>query len=110
MLDLTGDPQETGKKPFIDLREGKLTWPVLVGAESDPRILNLAQGFASGSDKADDTQELLKLLEASGALAATRDLAAREGHIALTELAKLPESPARSSMERVVEAAISRRS
>ena len=38
LLDLTGDPTRTGKDLFTDLREGKMTYPVIVALERDPDL------------------------------------------------------------------------
>ena len=33
LLDLTGDPEVTGKDVSLDLMEGKLTWPIILASE-----------------------------------------------------------------------------
>ncbi|MCA9541906.1 MAG: polyprenyl synthetase family protein, partial [Myxococcales bacterium] len=39
VLDLEGDPRVTGKSACVDLREGKLTWPLLLAAERSKEVL-----------------------------------------------------------------------
>src|SRR5690606_12010576 len=38
VLDLTGDHRATGKALFADLREGKMTYPLIVALDRDPDL------------------------------------------------------------------------
>lgn len=109
VLDLEGDSEQTGKDLYVDLREGKLTWPLIIAAEEDPWVLNMAKEFASGEGNA-DVGPLLERLRKSGALEKTREFAKRQSERALAELEMLPSGQARRSIELVVEAAVQRRS
>ena len=109
VLDLEADSEELGKDLYVDLREGKLTWPLIIAAEHDPWILNMAQEFAAGN-AGTDVQPLLERLRVSGALEQTRDFAKRQGESAMAELEILPSGQARRAIELVVEAAVQRRS
>src|SRR5688572_5346960 len=58
-LDLAGDPAVTGKDALADLREGKLTYPVLIALEREPTFSNrladiLARAEATGEVAATD--------------------------------------------------------
>src|SRR5690606_25678383 len=38
LLDLDGDPAVTGKDALADLRQGKVTWPVILACEREPDL------------------------------------------------------------------------
>lgn len=111
VLDLEGDPAVTGKLPLADLREGKLTWPVIIAAEQDPELSADIASHVQSAEAAEDTpagRALVERIRASGALEAARAYADLQGEKALSELARLPESRARRAIELVVSAAIHR--
>lgn len=111
VLDLEGDPAETGKNPLSDLREGKLTWPVIIASERDRSLageLRARLGDSSEWDPADGA-ELVARIRSTGALEATRVFAEFQGERARTELERVPRSLARTAMNWVVDAAIHRR-
>ncbi len=110
VLDLEGDPEETGKDPLSDLREGKLTWPVIIAAERDRRLA--ADLSARVSDAAPLTREvgmeLVARIRSTGALEATRAFAEFQGERARNEFELVPRTMARTAMSWVVDAAIHR--
>lgn len=111
VLDLEGDPALTGKDVLADLRQGKLTWPFILGAERDPSIAAELAELAAAADDGFEPGRLEKILEQlreGGALDETRRAAYDEADKARAELARFPESPARRALELVVEAAVRR--
>ena len=106
VLDLSGDAATLGKQPLADLREGKLTWPILLACERDPELLGGLRRFAAG--RGPDPEDLLGRVQRTGALEATRHLARAHAGDARTRLQALPPGPARRALETVVEAATAR--
>lgn len=104
-LDLDGDPAATGKNALADLREGKLTWPLLVALEKDPSIADV---LAVPVQDAASLGALAERIRQTGAATATRQVAAQHVEAGLQELAKLPDSPARRAFAALVEGAAAR--
>ncbi len=111
VLDLTGDPDVTGKNAFVDLREGKLTWPFIVGAERDEVLAGMLRDLMSSPAEEPEPGQLgdiVRRLQRTGAIEETRRFAVERGDMARRQLAHLPEGKARQTLEMVVEAAILR--
>jgi heptaprenyl diphosphate synthase len=96
LLDLVGDPAETGKVPGTDLQEGVFTLPVLIACERDP---SLVTALASGRR---ELGEVMPSLRATGALAAAHEVAGRRGEAALGAIAHLPEAEWTTALRRIV--------
>ncbi|HSD87523.1 MAG TPA: polyprenyl synthetase family protein [Kofleriaceae bacterium] len=102
---------ETGKDPLVDLREGKMTFPLIVALEREPDLR--ARIEAVLADPSPSTVELTSIanaVRAGGALAATRELAEHHVRHALDALAALPAGTARESLETVALASLERQS
>ena len=109
-LDLEGDPSEMGKAAFVDLREGKLTWPMILAAERDPALCDRFRALAEGAHPSrEESAQLRDQLRALGVFEETRQEAARRIEIARDRLASFPEVPARAALETVLETIIARR-
>ena len=110
VLDLDGDPTTTGKNAFADLREGKLTWPLILAAEHTPALGKRIERFVADERAIEDEEaaEIARAVVATGAIEATRAEAAAYAGRALDGLATLPAGTARLSLETVVETALSR--
>jgi octaprenyl-diphosphate synthase len=100
LLDLRGDPTVVGKGLFADVREGKMTYPLIVALERRPGLAALI---------ADAEGELLAdALRETGAIDATLELAREHAGRARAALDGLPAGRARSALETVAEAAVAR--
>jgi octaprenyl-diphosphate synthase len=113
-LDLEGDAARTGKDLFADLRQGKLTWPLLWACERDARLQELVARTAAGDDdlaggEPPAAEEIAARIIGSGAVQATRKLARGRAAVARRALARLADSPARRALDVIVDAAVERR-
>jgi len=101
----------TGKDPLADLREGKMTYPLIVALEREASLRPRLEAVLG-----DDVPNPLELtaiaaaVRASGALQATRELAEQHVQLALETLAALPAGTARESLETVALASLERTS
>ncbi len=107
VLDYAGDPAETGKALFADLREGKMTYPLLLVRERDPRAEAILHAVVRDGDES-GTGELLKALEATGALSDCRKLAQEHAQKGIDALAELPRGRAYDALLTVTEATVHR--
>jgi octaprenyl-diphosphate synthase len=92
-LDYAGDPVTTGKRLLGDLREGKLTLPLLVAMRDRPELARAVRAAREGDEGA--AAELHAAVLASGGVAETRARAAAHTTRAQEAVATLPASPAR---------------
>lgn len=109
-LDYAGEDAALGKSPFADLREGKMTHPVIVALEREPSLRALVEAVVSGSNNGVDRarDELLAALRDTGALEATRQLAIERAEAATAALSSLPPSRARDALVTVARATVHR--
>lgn len=109
-LDLAGDAEATGKALFTDLFEGKMTYPLLVGAEADPALRGLVED-AMASEAGVDAKVATKVVAAlrrTGALEATRKKAEAHARRAGEHLEAVPDGVARRALTLVAQAAVHR--
>ena len=112
-LDYAGEGSTIGKSPFADLREGKMTHPVIVALERDPSLRPVLEELVAGPAAAIPEGPRLRLLEAleqTGALEVTRELAIGKAEAACLALAGLPEGRARDALFTVARATVRRES
>lgn len=102
VLDLEGDPAVTGKEIGVDLREGKLTWPLILAAERDPQLVGRLAGIARG--QGEDLPALLHHVRALGVLDQARADARQHTDLAREMLSQVPHGPARDGLAEVVDA------
>jgi octaprenyl-diphosphate synthase len=112
LLDLTGDTRKTGKHLFADLREGKMTYPLIVALERRPELRPLLEQIAAqGVDGEVDEASAARVIAALRETRAVEDCLAlaRERSFRATEaLSALPDGHARRALATVAEAIIDR--
>ncbi len=101
----------TGKDALADLREGKITFPLVIALERDPSLSGRMEALLARDVVA--TDELVAIATAvrnTGALTATRTLAEEHVQRALDVLEELPAVPARDALVTVALASLERQS
>ncbi len=97
-LDYDGDVVEMGKNLGDDLREGKVTLPLIIAmerAEAADRAL-IARAIEDGG--VDQMPRILQIVRQSGALETTRERAALEAGRAVAAVSRLPDSAYRQAL------------
>ena len=92
-LDYAGDATATGKELHADLREGKLTLPLLRAIAQKHELLAMLVSAREGDDVA--AERLIHAVRATSGAEEARALARMETSAALLALGRLPASPAR---------------
>ncbi|HEU0031357.1 MAG TPA: polyprenyl synthetase family protein [Kofleriaceae bacterium] len=101
----------TGKDPLADLREGKVTFPLVVALEREPALQTRIEALlAQDEPRREDLVAIGGVVRACGALAATRSLAEDHVQRALGVLDELPAGPAREALVTVALASLERTS
>jgi len=109
LLDLAGDPDKTGKALFADLREGKLTYPVIVSLERDRGLTAVIEEIVAAETPDPRTcREALERIERTGSLRDGRKLAQMHADRAKRTIEDLPPSRARDALRTVADATIHR--
>ncbi len=115
LLDYTATSAELGKPAFSDLREGKLTLPMLTLLELAPdEVRDLVRTIWDRGEEvpipADEEARLRELIARHDALAETRDLALRASRNAVAHLAAVAGDPATGELLREIPEALLSRS
>lgn len=110
VLDLAGDPAVCGKSLLADVREGKLTWPLIGGAERDPQVAAMLARWLETEAEPDAAEvgALQRRLRACGAIDDARAFARSCADDARDALVALPPGPARVAIDGVITAAVER--
>ncbi len=105
------DGTVTGKDPMADLREGKITYPLVVALEREPSLHpRLTALLAEPEPPRDALAAIAATVRETGALAATRALAEEHVERALAVLEELPAGPPRDALATVALASLERTS
>jgi octaprenyl-diphosphate synthase len=111
-LDFGGDSEVTGKSLHADLREGKMTYPLLLAMQRDPEVgPALSRIVALDPDQpvpAVLTAPITRALHATGALRECRDLALAHARDAIASLAPVPAGRGADALVTVAEATVYR--
>jgi len=109
IIDIDSDPDESGKLPGTDLREGVHTLPVLYALDdTGPDADRLRQLLAGPIDNDAAVTEALTLLRASAGMAKAKATVAQYAAKAREEMAALPDSPGRQALTTLVDYTIHR--
>ena len=110
VLDYTSSADVMGKNVGDDLAEGKPTLPLIqaikVAPAADAGLIR--QAIRTGG--LDHLQDIIAIVQRSGALDYTRERARAESELALQALAPLPASPYREALENLTQLALARNS
>jgi octaprenyl-diphosphate synthase len=112
VLDIAGDPSSTGKALLADLREGKMTYPLILAMERDRSLAPLLEDFCAAVEVDLDPEVAAKVATTIAGARVTEDcleLATRFCKDAVKSLEPLPAGRARSSLESVAMATPRRR-
>jgi octaprenyl-diphosphate synthase len=108
LLDIDGDAQVTGKALFTDLREGKMTYPLLVAMQRDSSVAaaveECPQKPAELPLPPDALQKVLASLHSTGAIEACRDFAAQHSRKAIAAIADVSCSDTSAALTTIAEA------
>lgn len=101
VLDIAGNPEETGKTVGQDAKTGVLTLPVGLTSDDARSFRALARNT--------DPQELRRMLEEAGAIDKARDVAQRYARQAQARLDVLPDSRHKRALHALAESVVTRR-
>jgi octaprenyl-diphosphate synthase len=101
VLDVEGDPRALGKSVLSDLREGKLTLPVLYALEERPLLRAKLQSCVEEEDGHPVAIEVADAVAATGAAERARKDAENETAAALRSLNHLPEGIYRDALSMI---------
>ena len=109
IIDIDSDPDESGKLPGTDLREGVHTLPVLFAlSETGPSADRLRELLKGPIEDDDLLAEALTLLRASSGIAKAKATVQKYAEQAGEELAGLPDVPGRRALASLVDYTINR--
>lgn len=103
LIDLVGDPRETGKALLADVKEGKPTLPLLRAIARDASLLGRVRALREGEGDEALATDIARAIVASGACEEVRTRAAAESSRALSALEGVPKGPARDALAQVAE-------
>ena len=107
LLDVDGDPSDTGKPRGIDLRDGNPSLPIVLALERDAELRAL---FANSAPTAAEVEQGLARIRRSGVLAVVEERAAAQLRGALDGLDGLPDSASGRALRGLAVSLVDRRS
>ncbi|MEM9596913.1 MAG: polyprenyl synthetase family protein, partial [Acidobacteriota bacterium] len=112
LLDFTGDAGRTGKRLFADLREGKMTLPLILALERaddlEPTVRRIVELPGEEEVPAELADRVVHALVATGANEDTLSIARDHSARAIANLRSVPDSRARRALETVAETIVDR--
>jgi octaprenyl-diphosphate synthase len=110
VLDYEGDATELGKNLGDDLREGKVTLPVICALQRADAAQRQVITAAIEQGHSEQLEEILAIVRTTGALEAARASAMTEARRAIEAASALPDNPYRASLLQLAAALQERRS
>ena len=110
VLDYDGEVLEMGKNLGDDLREGKVTLPLIIAMQRGTAAERSTIEQAIETGGTEKMQEIIAIVQKTGALQATRDAAAAEAQRALDALQQLPKNAYSQALEQLASQLLTRRS
>ena len=110
VLDYEGDANELGKNLGDDLREGKVTLPIICALQRASVAEKTMIVHAIENGDVEHLDDILKIVRATGALDVARASAMAEANRAIEAARQLPDNPFRSAMVQLAAALQDRRS
>ena len=92
VLDYDGDEQIMGKNLGDDLREGKATLPLIIAMQRATGVERATIRLAIETSGLENMAQIIDIIKSTGALEATRSVAASEAQRALNALENLPRN------------------
>ena len=99
LLDLIGDPAHMGKERSLDIADGKLTYPMILAVEQDPKLLDL---LTEGGHNHDELELIRQRALNLGIAEQCRSELESHTKQALALLERAPLSPARHLMAELI--------
>lgn len=108
VLDYSGASEQTGKNVGNDLAEGKMTLLMIEALRKGSRTEVALLRKAIEAGKADSVESVVEIIESTGAIEYTAQLAKQYAHKACSVLAEIPASPYRQALHDLAEFVVQR--
>ncbi len=112
LLDFRGEEAATGKTLFVDLGEGKMTYPLALAIEREPHVAELVRDYINGAQEQRNSsvalRAILAALERTGALTECRQFVDERIARAISHLDAIEDGPAKSALVTVAHATLHR--
>ncbi len=108
VLDYSGDPEQMGKNVGDDLREGKLTLPLIQLLKTGSRSVKTWLERAISQRDALQVEDIIEAVQSSGALDYAIAKATNYEQLALDQLQQLPDNDYRQTMAAIARSSVNR--
>ena len=108
IIDIDSDPDESGKLPGTDLREGVHTLPVLYALRETGPAADRLRELLDGPMDDDSVAEALTLLRASNGIPMAKQVVRSYAEKARAEIVALPDGPGRRALASLVDYTVNR--
>lgn len=108
VLDYSGASEQTGKNVGNDLAEGKMTLLMIEALRKGSKAEKTLLREAIESGKTDSVASVIEIIESTGAIEYTAQLARQYAHKACSALTQIPASPHRQALHDLAEFVVQR--